>query len=72
MMRIKLSFPSEFFTKKFLDCYAEKGLGIKGDALIENIKMEHRGKNLKGILFSDKVTYICNLVGNKVLLIGTN
>ena len=71
MMRIKLSFPCEFFTKKFLDCYAEKGLGIKGDELIENVT-EHR-ENLRGkLLFSDKITYMCNRVGNNVVLIGVN
>ena len=69
MMRVRLQFPVDFFKKNFLDCI-EKGSDIKGDVLIQGVKEKYAGKNPKGILFSDKITYNCTRVGDNMVLIG--
>ena len=71
MKTIVLRIPAIQFNKDFLDCEVEKKLGVRGDALFYHIKKEYI-KELKKetILFSNSVMYMCNRVGNDVILIG--
>lgn len=71
MSKIVLKFPIEFFKMKFVEELAKKSLGVNGydltDYLTENVH-NRRGTGL----FKENIVYCCQIVDNRVLLVGTN
>ena len=74
MGRITLSIPKQFFSKDFLEIEVKKGLGIRGDSLIQHFKGEmqrlHK-HNRNSKLFSHDMIYMCKSVENNVVLVGS-
>lgn len=72
MSKIVLRFPIEFFKMKFIKELANKSLGVNGydltDYLTENVHTSKRGKGL----FRENIIYCCQIVDNRVLLVGTS
>ena len=65
--------PDTQFNQDFLNCEVAKKLAVKGSRLYECIKHEYKSERSKHtLLFNDNILYICDRIGNDVVLVAVN